>query len=171
VAGSRLNVVEGIGFVGLERSEAERSEAERSGGSTKPADGRIVVSAPDPEVSSSSGRRRFSAAYKARIVRKADACKESGEVGALLRREGLYSSQLAQWRKQYRDGAEAALTDDKRGRKTTKNPLEPEVDKLRRELERTNKKLKQAELIIEFQKNLCEILGISPTSVSSGGEK
>lgn len=171
MAGSRLNAVEGIGFVELEGSEAERSEAERSGGPTKPADDRTLVGAPDPEVSSSNCRRRFSAAYKARIVRKADACREPGEVGALLRREGLYSSQLAEWRKQYMEGAEVALADDKRGRKTTKNPLEPEVEKLRRELERTNKKLKQAELIIEFQKNLCEILGISPTSVSIDGEK
>ena len=171
MAGSRLNAVESIGFVELERSEAERSEAERSGGSTKPADSRMMVGAPDPEVSSSSGRRRFPASYKARIVRKADACSEPGEVGALLRREGLYSSQLAAWRKQYREGAEVALADDKRGRKATKNPLEPELEKLRRELERTNKKLKQAELIIEFQKNLCEILGISPTRVSTDGEK
>ena len=130
-----------------------------------------LVVAPDPEVSSLSCRRRFSAAYKARIVRKADACSELGEIGALLRREGLYSSQLAAWRKQYRDGAEAALADDKRGRKLSKNPLEAELEKLRRELERTNKKLKQAELIIEFQKNLCEILGISPTGISTEGEK
>jgi transposase len=171
VAGSRLNAVESMGFVGMERSEAECNEAERSGGSTRPVNGRVVVGAPNPEVSSLIGRRRFSAAYKARIVRKADACREPGEIGALLRREGLYSSQLAQWRKQYKDGAESALADDKRGRKPTKNPLEPEVEKLRRELERTNKKLKQAELIIEFQKNLCEILGISPTGVSNEGER
>jgi len=78
---------------------------------------------------------------------------------------------LAQWRKQYRDGAEAALADDKRGRKPTKNRLEGEVEKLRGELDRTKTKLKQAELIIEFQKNLCEILGISPTRVSLDGER
>jgi len=103
-------------------------------------------------------------------VRKADGCKEPGEVGALLRREGLYSSQLAACRKQYRDGAAAALADDKRGRKPTKNPLEPEVERLRRELARTQRKLKQAELIVEFQKNLCEMLGISPTGISEDGE-
>jgi transposase len=168
---SEVNAAEKIDLVRLERSEAERSEAERSGGLTKSADGRIRVSAPDPEVSSTSGRRRFSAAYKAKIVRKADTCKEPGDIGALLRREGLYSSQLTKWRREYRLGAEAALTDDKRGRKPTKNPLEPEVEKLRRELERTQKKLKQAELIIDFQKNLCEILGISPAGVSNDGEK
>ena len=166
-----VNAAEKIDLVSLERSEAERSEAERSGGLTKSADRQVRVSAPDPEVSADSGRRRFSAAYKARVVREADACKEPGDIGALLRREGLYSSQLAVWRKDYRKGAESALADDKRGRKRTKNPLADENQRLGRELERAQKKLKQAELIIEFQKNLCEILGISPTGVSEGEEK
>lgn len=162
---------EGIDFVRQECSEAERSEAERSGGLTKSADRQLRVSVPDSEVSAARGRRRFSAAYKARIVREADACKEPGEVGALLRREGLYSSHLTQWRKDYRKGAESALIDNKRGRKQTKNPLADENQRLGRELERTQKKLRQAEMIIEFQKNLCEILGISPTSVSTDEEK
>ena len=99
-------------------------------------------------------RRRFSAAYKVRIVREADACTEPGEVGSLLRREGLYSSSLSHWRKEYRKAGESALAADKRGRKVTKNPLSPEVEKLRRDLQRTEKKLAQAELIIDFQKNL-----------------
>ena len=137
----------------------------------KSAGRQVRVSIPDPEVSAASGRRRFSAAYKARIVREADACKEPGEVGALLRREGLYSSHLTHWRRDYRKGAESALADDKRGRKATKNPLVGENQRLGRELERAQKKLRQAEIIIEFQKNLCEILGISPTSVSKIGEK
>jgi transposase len=168
--GSGVNGLDRMGSVRPKRREAERSEADQIGGLTQRQADELRVLAPEPEVSSSVGRRRFSASYKARIVRRADACTGSGEVGALLRREGLYSSQLAQWRKLYRDGAESALADDKRGRRPTKNPLEPEVEKLRRELDRTNKKLKQAELIIEFQKNLCEILGISPTRVSDGGE-
>ena len=166
-----VNAAEKIDLVRLERSEAERSEAERSGGLTKSAGSRVRVSVPDSEVSSASGRRRFSAAYKARVVREADACKEPGEVGALLRREGLYSSNLTHWRKEYKKAGERALADDKRGRKVTKNPLVDENQRLGRELERFQKKLKQAELIIEFQKNLCEILGISPTSVSEGEEK
>jgi len=161
MVGSEVNAVASIDF----------GEMEHSGGSPKSAGDQLRVSAPNPEVSSANGHRRFSASYKARIVRKADACSKSGEIGALLRREGLYSSHLAKWRKEYREGAEAALNDDKRGRKPTKKPLEPEVEKLRRELERSNKKLKQAELIIEFQKNLCEILGISPSGVSNEGEK
>ena len=171
MVGSISDTVDGIGIVEAERSEAAGREADGSGGLALSANVRMKVGAPDPEVSCLMGRRRFSAGYKARIVRKADAYREVGEVGALLRREGLYSSQLAQWRRQYRDGAESALADDKRGRKPTKNALEPEVERLRRELERTNKKLKQAELIIEFQKDLCEILGISPPRVSNEGEK
>jgi len=165
-----VNAVEKIDFVRSERSEAEPSEAECSAGLTKSADKRIRMSVPDPEVSAKSGRRRFSAAYKAQIVREADACRGPGEVGALLRREGLYSSHLTQWRKDYRRAGESALADNKRGRKQTKNPLADENARLCRELERSQKKLKQAELIIDFQKNLCEILGISPASVSTDEE-
>ncbi len=164
---SSLRLKERLGLSGPVRDEAERSEADGGGVVARPS----VTVAPDPEVSSVSGRRRFSSAYKARIVREADACTESGEVGALLRREGLYSSNLTHWRKEYRKAGEAALADDRRGRKVTKNPLQPEVEKLRRDLERTEKKLAQAELIIEFQKNLCEILGISPARVSTEGER
>jgi len=167
MTGSSLRLKERLGLSGPVRDEAERSEVEQVVLSMKSS----LRVAPDPEVSSVSGRRRFSSAYKARIVREADACTESGEVGALLRREGLYSSNLTHWRKEYRKAGEAALADDKRGRKVTKNPLQPEVEKLRRDLERTEKKLAQAELIIEFQKNLCEILGISPARVSTEGER
>jgi transposase len=160
--GSSLRLKERLGL-----SSRVRGEGEDVLGCMKPS----VRVTRDPEVSSGSGRRRFSAAYKARIVREADACTEPGEVGALLRREGLYSSSLASWRKEYRKGGEVALRDDKRGRKVTTNPLSGEVERLGRELERTRKKLEQAELVIEFQKNLCEILGISPARVSSGGER
>jgi transposase-like protein len=165
--GSSLRLKERLGLSGSGIDGEERGEAERVPGFAKPP----VRVAPDPEVSSVSGRRRFSAAYKARIVREADGCVEPGEVGALLRREGLYSSNLTHWRKQYRKAGEAALADDNRGRKVMRNPLQPEVDKLRHDLERTEKKLAQAELIIGFQKNLCEILGISPARVSTEGER
>jgi len=165
--GSSLRLKERLGLSGSGHAGEERGEAERVPGLAKPP----VRVAPEPEVSAVSGRRRFSAAYKARIVREADACTAPGEVGALLRREGLYSSNLTHWRKEYRKAGEAALADDKRGRKVTKNPLTPEVEKLRRDLERTEKKLAQAELIIDFQKNLCEILGICPTGVSTEGQR
>ena len=158
-----------LGMKSVETDGIGESDANVVSATTTVRDARAGV--PNPEVSSMNGRRRFSAAYKADIVRKADACKESGEIGALLRREGLYFSHLAKWRREYRQGAESALTDDKRGRKSIKNPLADENERLRLELERSNKKLKQAELIIEFQKNLCEILGISPTGISNKGEK
>jgi transposase-like protein len=166
-----MNGLNQTDFMGLERSEAERSEDERSASPMKSADDHIRQSIPNPEVSMKNGHRRFSASYKVRIVREADACTQVGEVGALLRREGLFSSQLTDWRRQYRKGIEAALTDDKRGRKPSRNPLTDEVERLQRELDRTQKKLKRAETIIEFQKNLSEMLGISPTSISIEGEK
>lgn len=166
-----VNASARIDLVRPERSEAERSEAERSVGLTKSAGRQVRVSVADPEVLAASGRRRFSASYKARIVREADACTQPGDIGSLLRREGLYSSHLNNWRRDYRTGAESALADDKRGRKQTTNPLKPEVERLGRALERTQQKLRQAEMIIEFQKNLCEILGISPTGVSKDEEK
>ena len=164
--GSSLRLKERLGLSGRVKGEAERSEADGGGMVARPS----VRVAPDPEVSSVSGRRRFSASYKARIVREADACVEPGDVGALLRREGLYSSHLTHWRREYRRAGESALADDKRGRKPTKNPLADENERLGRELERTEKRLAQAQLIIEFQKNLCEILGICPTGVSTEGQ-
>jgi transposase len=160
--GSSLRLKERLGLSGGVRSEAEPVSV-----STQSS----LRLAPDPEVSAVPGRRRFSAAYKARIVREAEACVEPGEVGALLRREGLYSSNLSQWRKLYSRAGEAALADDKRGRKVTTNPLASEVEKLRRDLERSEKKLREAQMIIDFQKNLCEILGISPARVSDEGER
>ncbi|MBW2092475.1 MAG: helix-turn-helix domain-containing protein [Deltaproteobacteria bacterium] len=93
---------------------------ERSGGAPKAAAGhrrvRGIIS-PDTEVLEKPQRRRSSAEYKARIVQEADSCTEAGQIGALLRREGLYSSYLTVWRKAYRQGVKAALTDNKRGRK------------------------------------------------------
>jgi transposase-like protein len=117
---------------------------------------------PDPEVKQSPLRRRFSAEYKLRILRLADACTESGSLGALLRREGLYDSNLRTWRRQFDSGALEALKPRKRGRKPLEpNPLTAEVEKLRRENERLGKKLKQAELIIDVQKKISQILGVT----------
>jgi len=108
------------------------------------------ASIPDPQVDSRPTRRHFSAAYKARIVEEAERCTQLGEVGALLRREGLYSSNLSKWREQYRTGALDALRDDKRGRKARKHPLEDEVARLRRENARLSGRLEHAEAIIEI---------------------
>lgn len=122
---------------------------------------------PDPEVSARPKRRRFSAAYKARVVEEAEGCTESGEIGALLRREGLYSSQLSAWRRLYRAGALQALRDDKRGRKATKHPLEDEVARLHKQNERLAHRLEQAETIIEIQKKVATMLGIPLNSVEN----
>lgn len=123
------------------------------------------VPIPDPEVLARPQRRRFSAAFKARIVEEAEGCTEPGEIGALLRREGLYSSQLSKWRQLYRAGALQALRDDKRGRKATKHPLEDDVARLRKHNERLQGRLEQAEAIIEIQKKLAAMLGIPLNSV------
>jgi len=94
---------------------------------------------------------------------------EEGAIGALLRREGLYSSQLATWRRQYRSGALTALKDNKRGRKRTKNPLEDEVARLQRENARLGHRLEQAETIIEIQKKVSTMLGIPLKDEASEG--
>jgi transposase len=117
---------------------------------------------PDPEVPEKKPRRRFTTAYKLRILSEYDACTVHGEVGALLRREGLYYSNISTWLRQRDDSVLRGLTPKKRGRKTKKvNPLASEVAKLERENRKLSKKLKQAETIIEVQKKISEILGIS----------
>ena len=126
-----------------------------------------VADIPDPEVPAHPRRRRFTAAYKARIVEEAEGCTAAGQIGALLRREGLYSSQLSQWRSQYRTGALASLRDDKRGRKAVKHPLEDEVVRLRKQNERLSQRLEQAETIIEIQKKVATMLGIPLNSVEN----
>jgi len=113
----------------------------------------------DPEVPEKASRRRFSAEYKARIVRAADACTESGQIGALLRREGLYSSHLTEWRRLRDEGGLAGLAPQKRGRKPKHDPQELENSKLRRENERLAERLRKAEAIIAAQKKIAEILG------------
>jgi len=125
-----------------------------------PADA-SVVSPGDPEVPEKARRRRFTAEYKLRILREADACAQPGEVGALLRREGLYSSHLSGWRRQREQGALTGLRSKKRGRKTRPtDPRDREIERLHRENERVRQRLQQAELIIDVQKKVSQILGI-----------
>ena len=116
---------------------------------------------PSPEVLEKPARRRFTAAYKLAILGEADACSGHGEAGALLRREGLYSSHLTTWRKQRDEGALKALSPSRRGRKPkAKNPLSDEVARLERENRKLQKRLRKAELIIDFQKKVAALLGI-----------
>ena len=115
---------------------------------------------PDPEVVTKAKRRSFTAAYKLWVLEEADKCREQpGQIGALLRREGLYASNLTTWRRQREAGQLAGLKPRKRGRKANKE--EAEIGRLRRENKRIEKRLEQAELIIEAQKKLSEILGIT----------
>ena len=112
---------------------------------------------PDPELVERARRRRFPAEYKLRILREADACTRSGETGALLRREGLYSSHLSAWRKQRDQGALVALG-RRRGRPRP-HPLEAENAKLRQRLERADAELAKARKVIEVQGNVSALLG------------
>ncbi len=122
----------------------------------------------DPEVAEKPKRRRFGAEYRLRIVREADSCKELGEIGALLRREGLYSSLLTAWRRQRDEGALAGLRSKKRGPKA--KVVDPRVKRLEREVSGLKRKLEQAETIIEIQKKVAGILGI-PLRTSEPDEK
>ncbi len=108
------------------------------------------VTVPDPEVPEKKPRRRFTARYKLRILEEADACTEPGRLGALLRREGLYSSSLATWRRQRDQGQLSALGPKKRGRKPKqKNPMAERVARLERENRRLENQLKQARTIVK----------------------
>ncbi|MFH1135789.1 MAG: IS3 family transposase [Pseudomonadota bacterium] len=108
---------------------------------------------PDPEVKPVKRRRRLTAAYKIRILEEADQCTQPGQMGALLRREGLYSSNITNWRRQRKQNMSTAMTDNKRGRKPKEsNPLTEEIALLQKENARLKKKLWQAEQIIEVQK-------------------
>jgi transposase len=125
--------------------------------------------AADPEVGAKAKRRQFSAEYKLRIVREAAAAKTPGEIGALLRREGLYSSHLADWRRQRERGELAGLS-AKRGRKTEPvNPLAKRVAELEREKRRLERKLEQAELLLDIQKKASRLLEIPLRSSDDDG--
>ena len=115
---------------------------------------------PDPEVVPKAKRRQFTAKYKLRIVREADACTAPGQIGSLLRREGLYSSYLSKWRQQQEEGQLQALSSKKRGRKP-EDPSVEELAQLQRENERLRTRLEQAEIIIDVQKKLSQLLGLT----------
>ena len=112
---------------------------------------------PDPQVPQPS-RRRFTAKYKLRILEEADRCTQAGEIGALLRREGLYASHLSNWRRLRKKGELAGLKEKARGRKATVTADSRELAQIKRENERLKEKLRQANLIIEAQKKLSQLL-------------
>lgn len=117
---------------------------------------------PDPEVSEKKPRRKHTAKYKLRILEETDACTQPGQIAAILRREGLYSSNLTTWRRQRDKCQLQALTPQKRGRKEKEiNPLAKRVSELEKANKRLQQKLRKADLIIEAQKKMSEILGIA----------
>ena len=123
---------------------------------------------PDPEVVPRAKRRRFSAEYKLHILEKAEACSERGQIGSLLRREGLYSSHLTTWRRQREQGQLDGLSSKKRGRKpSVDEAMVKELTKLKRDNQRLENRLQQAETIIEVQKKLSGLLGLTPQEKES----
>jgi transposase-like protein len=135
----------------------EAEGARRATGASGPT-GTPRAAAPDPEVPAKVQRRRFSVEYRLRILKQADACKKPGELGALLRREGLYSSHLTNWRRQREQSALVSLRARKRGPRA--RPIDPRVKPLEAENRRLQRKLQRAEMIITLQKKVAEILGI-----------
>ena len=132
--------------------------SEGTGSATVDPASREAVVAPDPEVSEQAKRRRFTAEYKLRIVREADACKGDGDVAALLRREGLYSSLLSAWRRQRDEIAKVGLASRKRGRKA--KAVDPRMKELERENARLKRRLQRVETMLTIQKKASELLGI-----------
>jgi transposase-like protein len=125
---------------------------------TRSKSGLTSLNVPDPEVVVTAQRRHFSAEYKRRVLQEAEACTQRGEVGALLRREGLYSSHLTTWRHQRQRGELQGLTPAKRGRKA--DPQAAENARLVRETARLKAQLARAELIIDVQKKVSQLLGL-----------
>lgn len=143
--------------------EGERSEPERTGGAS-PAGGKTSGSrngTADPEVSEKVSFRRYAAAYKLGILQEAERCTKPGETGALLRREGLYSSLLSSWRRQREAGEFDGLAGKKRGRDgAAREKLSAENKRLRRENQVLAGRLRKAEVVIDIQKKVSELLGI-----------
>jgi transposase-like protein len=141
---------------GLEMKDSAEAEGARraTGVSAGGGLGRV----PDPEVVEKAKRRQFSPEYKLRVLREAEGCRGEGQLGALLRREGLYSSHLTTWRRQVETGAIAGMRAKKRGPKGRDE--DPRIKQQAREIARLQKQLKQAMTIIDIQKKVAGILGI-----------
>ena len=129
--------------------------------------GTPTIALPDPGVKPKAKHRQFSAEYKKRILDEADACTTATQRGALVRREGLYSSHLTAWRRQRTQGVLDGLAPKKRGRKS--DPLVAENARLQHELERVQAQLQRAETIIEVQKKVSQLLGLSTATTPPDG--
>jgi transposase len=147
------------GAASAARREAERSEADRSGAEVAP-DARAAgrPARPDPEVVVDAKRRTFTAEYKLRVLAAADAAVGHGGIGALLRREGLYSSHLVTWRRERQAGILKGLTPRTRGPKPTRSPQDEEIRRLREANQRLTEELRKAEIVIDVQKKVAALL-------------
>jgi len=155
-----LGVVPSGALAGAERSGGERSEPQRIAAAAKAGADQAAASRPNPEVVAKPKRRTYTAEYKQRILQEAEAAAATpGGVGALLRREGLYSSLLAYWRRERAHGILDALTPRKRGPKSQRHPLEEENLKLQRQVGQLTEQLRKAEIIIDVQKKVAALLG------------
>ena len=134
-----------------------------------PRNEQLAAQVPDPEVRAKARRRQYSAEYKRRILAEVDECRQDGQIGALLRREGLYSSHLTNWRRQREQGALQGLSPKTRGH--TAEPQTAHIVALRRENERLQNELQRAETIIDVQKKLSELLGPSSRPEPSDGSR
>ena len=139
------------------RREPERSESDRSATGSKT--GPEQTAHPDPEVVAQAKRRSFTAEYKQSILTEVDRAKGTGGVGALLRREGLYSSLLATWRRERASGVRLALAPQKRGPKSKRDPIQEEIQKLQKDNARLTEQLRKAEIVIDVQKKVGALLG------------
>ncbi len=145
----------------LEGLPAPAIGVEERSDETPSAGAGTVLDAPDSEVVAKPTRRRFTAEYRLRILEEVDRCSGPGEVGQLLRREGLYSSHLSNWRKARREGALRGLRSNKRGAKPKANPLEPKVRDLEAKVARLEKELHKAHTILDVQEKVAGLLGFS----------
>ncbi len=147
----------------------DNSRARRAGRPS--ADGVPATTIPDPEVAAKPTRRRFTAEYKLHIVQEADRQREPGAIGALLRREGLYSTHLSAWRRERERGALETLRARRRGRKPDPSQgLRQQIAELEAETRRLQERLRQAEAIITAQKKLSEILGLAEAPPAAARE-
>ena len=122
----------------------------------------VVAKVPEVEVSEKASRRKFSAEYKRKILKEADACTREGEIGSLLRREGLYSSHLSVWRAARQRGEIAGLAPKKRGPKVAPpDPRDRKIVELEREARRWKSRAERAEALVDLQKKVSEIMGIA----------
>lgn len=150
------------GHAGLAMDDASEGARRATGNASS-------IAPPDPEVAATARRRQFSSGDKRRILALADGCTEAGQIGALLRREGIYSSQLATWRKQRAAAERAALAPQPRGRKADPALAEARrVDQLTRENDRLRRQLAQARTIIDVQKKVSTLLGLLADETPDG---